>query len=107
MENKLKRAQTTAIRSIKLGFTPVGFFWEKGEIYLTVVQVFYRRKRMNLVRQIDKLMLSVVKTKFIWNSIEDIVQAANVYVIMYQTRYKPTRDQRSYGIVNPRVKTGH
>jgi len=46
---------------------------------------------MELVRQVDKLMLNVVNTKFNWNSIEEIVQVTNVYLTMYQIRYYPTR----------------
>jgi hypothetical protein len=106
MENKLRKAQSMAVRSIKLGFAPIGFFWEKGQIYLTVVQVFYRKKNMKLVQQVDKLMLNVLSRKFSWNSIEEIVQVANVYVTMYQIRYNPRRLTFTREI-NLYVKIGH
>jgi len=68
--------------------------------------VFYHKKKIELVRQVDKLMLNVVNTKFNWNSIEEIVQVTNVYLTMYQIRYYPTQ-LTFIGEINLYIKIGH
>lgn len=86
-EDKFKAAQVAAIRSIKLGFPSVDGFLEKGEIYLAAVQVLYRTKNLKLLRQIEKSMLNIMKTRISYQNVEEIAMAANIYLAMYQTRY--------------------
>lgn len=87
IENKLKTAQSFALRSFKLAFLNVNSFLEKGEIYLATVRVLHCTRNIKLIRHIERLMLITIKRKVIWNDVEEIAMVANIYLTMYQIRY--------------------
>ncbi|KYN20825.1 Adenylate cyclase type 10 [Trachymyrmex cornetzi] len=86
IENKLKKAQSFALRSFKLAFLNVNSFLEKGEVYLATVRVLHCTRNIKLIRRIERLMLITIKRKAIWNDAEEITMVANIYLTMYQIR---------------------
>jgi len=87
IDNKLKAAQTYALKSFKLAFSNIDNFLEKGEIYLVTVQVLHRTKNTELIQYIERPMLAVIKAKISWNNVEEITMMAKIYLMMYQVRY--------------------
>ncbi|XP_025264205.1 adenylate cyclase type 10-like [Camponotus floridanus] len=86
IDNKLKAAQTYALKSFKLAFSNIDNFLEKGEIYLVTVQVLHRTKNIELIQYIERPMLAVIKAKISWNNVEEITMMAKIYLMMYQVR---------------------
>lgn len=87
IDNKLKTAQTYALKSFKLAFSSIDNFLEKGEIYLVTVQVLHRTKNIELIQYIERPMLAVIKAKISWKNVEEIMMMAKIYLMMYQVRY--------------------
>ncbi|XP_018398206.1 PREDICTED: adenylate cyclase type 10-like [Cyphomyrmex costatus] len=85
-ENKLKTAQSFALRSFKLAFLSVNSFLEKGEIYLATVRVLHCTRNIKLIQHIERLMLITIQRKAVWNDAEEISMVANIYLTMYQIR---------------------
>ncbi|KYN34311.1 Adenylate cyclase type 10 [Trachymyrmex septentrionalis] len=86
IENKLKKAESFALRSFKLAFLNVNSFQEKGEIYLATVRVLQCTRNIKLIRRIERLMLITIERKAVWNDAEEITMVANIYLTMYQIR---------------------
>ncbi|XP_036142837.1 adenylate cyclase type 10 [Monomorium pharaonis] len=84
IENKLKTAQSFALRSFKLAFLSINSFLEKGEIYLATVRVLHCTRNIKLIRRIERLMLTTIRRNAMWNDVEEIARVANVYLTMYQ-----------------------
>ncbi|XP_071636745.1 adenylate cyclase type 10-like [Temnothorax longispinosus] len=86
IDNKLKTAQSFALRSFKLAFLSVNNFLEKGEIYLATVRVLHCTRNIKLIRHIERPMLITIRRKGSWNNAEEIAMVANIYLTMYQIR---------------------
>lgn len=80
-------AKLYAFRSVKLAFSNVNNFLEKGKIYLTTMQVLCHTRNIKLMRYIETQMLTTIKRKVSWNNIEEIKMEANIYLTMYQIKY--------------------
>jgi len=87
IDNKLKTAESFALRSFKLAFINVNNFLEKGEIYLATLRVLYCTRNIKLIRDIERLMLVTIIKKITWNDADEIAMVANIYLTMYQIRY--------------------
>lgn len=87
IEDKLKTAKLLGLRSFILGFSTVDNFIEKGEIYLALTRVLRRTKNTELIQRIEIPMLIAIRTKISWNTAEEMLMMANIYLTMYQIKY--------------------
>ncbi|XP_011871981.1 PREDICTED: adenylate cyclase type 10-like [Vollenhovia emeryi] len=87
INNKLKTAESFALRSFELAFLTVNSFLEKGEIYLTTVRVLYCTRNIKLIQSVERPMLTTIRSKASWNDAEEIAMVANVFLMMYQIRF--------------------
>lgn len=85
-EDKLKAAKLFTLQSYKAGFPSFDGFLEKGEVYLAAVRVSCRVGDNELMRCIEKPMLTVIETKFDWNDAEEMAMLAKIYFEMYKVR---------------------
>ncbi|KAG5312188.1 ADCYA cyclase, partial [Acromyrmex insinuator] len=61
-ENKLKKAQSFALRSFKLAFLNINSFLEKGEIYLATIRVLHCTRNIKVLRgKLEKAILIGIK----------------------------------------------
>lgn len=87
-EDRWRTAQWLALRSFKLAFLSVGGFLEKGEVYLATVRVLLHSRNFETIRHLERPMLNIIDAKTSWNSPEEVTLVANVYLMMFQIRYR-------------------
>ncbi|CAL7942987.1 unnamed protein product [Xylocopa violacea] len=86
LQDETKVAMLTVLRSLRDAFECPGAFTEKGQMYLTALQIFHNSNEQCMIRSLERSMLAIIDRKTNWKLPEEIIMLAHIYQTMYDRR---------------------